>query len=129
LGEDAATISVSGMSRKFLLAIFGFAAVSGCGTPPKGIEILVSTAPPGASCLLIRGGQPIATAEPTPAIAIVPIDAAPVSAQCRRLGFEDAAAVVPPAALPSSPWFGYPVTEYRSAVLLVMTPRLAALPQ
>ena len=113
------------MSRKFLLAIFGFAAVSGCGTPPKGIEILVSTAPPGASCLLIRGGQPIATAEPTPAIAIVPIDAAPVSAQCRRLGFEDAAAVVPPAARPSSPWLGYPVTEYRSAVEIVMRPLMS----
>ena len=117
------------MSRKLLLAILGFAAVSGCETPPKGIEILVSTAPPGASCLLTRGGQPIATAEPTPAIAIVPIDAAPVSAQCRRPGFEDATAVVPPGVRPSYPWLGYPITEYRSAVLLVMTPRLAALPR
>jgi hypothetical protein len=117
------------MWRKLIFTGLGLTTVAGCGTPPKGIEILVDTAPPGASCLLSRGGQPIATAEPTPAIAIVPIDTAPVLAQCRRPGFADAEAVVPPAVRPSYPWFGYPVTEYRSAVTLVMTPRFAALPR
>jgi hypothetical protein len=116
------------MSRKLILAILGLGAVSGCGTPPKTIEILVSTAPPGASCLLSRGGQPIATVEPTPAIAIVPIDAAPVLAQCRRRGFADAAAAVPTGVRPSYPWFGYPVTEYRSSVELVMTPLMSGMP-
>ena len=100
-----------------------------CGTPPRAIEILVNTAPPGASCLLSRGGQPVAVAEPTPAVAVVPIDAAPVLAQCRRPGFEDAAALVPPAIRPSYPWLGYPITEYRSAIMLMMTPRWAAPPR
>src|SRR5436309_8272989 len=108
--------SGSAMRRQLMLTVLGFAALSGCGTPPKGIEILVDTSPPGASCLLSRGGVPLATAEPTPAIAIVPIDPAPVVAQCRRPGFADAEAVVPPAVRPSYPWLGYPITEYRSAV-------------
>ena len=112
-----------------ILTITALAAIAGCGTPPRGMEILVSTSPPGASCVLSRGGVPLATAEPTPAIAIVPIDAAPLLAQCRRPGFADAEAVVPPAARPSYPWFGYPITEYRGAVLVVMTPHFAALPR
>ena len=82
------------MWRKLIFTVLGLTTVAGCGTPPKGIEILVDTAPPGASCLLSRGGQPIATAEPTPAIAIVPIDTAPVLVQCRRPGFQDVAAVI-----------------------------------
>ena len=117
------------MWRKLIFTVLGLTTVAGCGMPPKGTEILVDTAPPGASCVLSRGGQPIATAEPTPAIAIVPIDTAPLLAQCRRPGFADAGAVVPPAVRPSYPWFGYPVTEYRSAVTLVMTPHFAALPR
>jgi hypothetical protein len=111
-----------------ILTITALATVSSCGTPPRGTEILVSTVPPGASCVLSRGGVPIATAEPTPAIAIVPIDPGPLVAQCRRPGFADAEAVVPPAVRPSYPWFGYPITEYRGAVTLVMTPHFAALP-
>ena len=82
------------MWRKLIFTVLGLTTVAGCGMPPKGTEILVDTAPPGASCVLSRGGQPIATAEPTPAIAIVPIDTAPVLAQCRRPGFADAEAVV-----------------------------------
>jgi hypothetical protein len=117
------------MRLNLILTILGVAAVAGCETPPKGIEILVSTAPPGASCVLSRAGVPIATAEPTPAIAIVPIEGPPVAVQCRRPGFEDVAAVVPPAVKPSFPWLGYSVTEYRSAVTLVMVPHFAALPR
>jgi hypothetical protein len=117
------------MQRKLILTVLGLTTVAGCGTPPKGMEILVDTAPPGASCVLSRGGQPIATAEPTPAIAVVPIDTAPVLAQCRRPGFADAEAVVPPGVPPSYPWLGYPITEYRSAVTLIMTPHFAALPR
>jgi hypothetical protein len=115
------------MQRNLVLAILGVAAVVGCETPPKGIEILVSTVPPGASCLLTRAGQPIATAEPTPAIVIAPIGPAEVAVQCRRPGFEDAAAVVPVRAARSS--WGYTASDYRSAVTLVMVSRGAGPPR
>jgi len=115
--------------RKIVFAIFGLSALVSCGTPPRALEILASTAPPGASCLLSRGGQPLAAAEPTPAVAVVPIDPAPVLARCRRPGFEYAAALVPPAVRPSYPWLGYPITEYRSAIMLMMTPSWAGPPR
>ena len=116
------------MRRNLILVILSLTVLAGCGSPPRGTEILVSTAPPGASCVLSRGGVPIATAEPTPAIAIVPIDAPPLLAQCRRPGFADAVGAVPPAIRPSYPWLGYPIREYRAAVTLTMTPQFAALP-
>src|SRR5690349_8208882 len=47
------------------------AVLSGCSSSPDKTEILVGTTPPGASCLLTRLGQPIATVAPTPAIALV----------------------------------------------------------
>ena len=113
-----------------ILTITALATVSGCETPPKGIEILVSTVPPGAACALSRAGQPIATAEPTPAIAIVPIDPAPVLVQCRRPGFQEATAVLPARGV--GPGWTYaitahPASDYQSAVTLVMVPGLAAL--
>jgi hypothetical protein len=36
---------------------------------------------------------------------------------------------VPPAPRPSAPFLGYPITQYHSAVTLLMTPRFAALPR
>ena len=117
------------MPRKLILTVLCLAALAGCETPPKGVEILVTTVPPGASCALSRGGAPIAVAEPTPAIAVVPIDGPPVTVQCRRPGFADAEAVVPPGIRPSYPFLGYPTAEYRTAVTLTMTPRFAALPR
>ena len=115
------------MQRNLILAILGVTALAGCETPPKGVEILVSTVPPGASCQLSRFGQPIATAEPTPAIAVVPIGPAEVAVQCHRPGFEDAAAVVPVRA-PRSSW-SYTASDYQSAVTLIMVPRVAGLPR
>src|SRR5436305_11333024 len=81
-----------------LLTILGAALLAGCGDarPPQ-FEILVSTAPPDASCVLMRAGQPIATAAPTPAIAMIAGVPEEVVVQCRRPGFADAAAVLPPA--------------------------------
>ena len=117
------------MRLNLILTILGVATVAGCGTPPKGVEILVSTVPPGASCLLSRFGQPIATAEPTPAIAIAPIGPAEVAVQCRRPGFEDAAAVVPVRAARSSWSWSYTASDYQSAVTLVMVPRGAGPPR
>jgi hypothetical protein len=118
------------MRRKLTLTVLGLTALAGCGTPPKGIEILVSTVPPGAGCALIRAGQPIGTAEPTPAIAIVPIDPAPILVQCRRPGFQEATAVLPARGV--GPGWTYaitdhPASDYQSAVTLVMTPGMAAL--
>lgn len=68
-------------------------------------EILVNTLPPGASCVLSRGGQPIATATPTPAIGLVDPSDAPVTVSCRRAGFQDAAVTV--VALPPPQGYGF----------------------
>ena len=66
-------------------------------SPPRYAGILVNTAPPGASCVLTRGGQPIATAEPTPAIALVdPAVTDGIAVTCRRHAFEEVAVLVPP---------------------------------
>jgi hypothetical protein len=62
---------------------------------PDRVEILVATAPPGASCVLTRAGQPIATADPTPAIAMIEPGSGEIAVHCRRRGFADAAAVLP----------------------------------
>src|SRR5258708_15365224 len=82
------------MRRDLLLTILGLAALAGCRWTPERSEILVGTTPPGASCLLTRLGQPIATADPTPAIALVDPAPAEIVVQCRRHGFADATAVV-----------------------------------
>jgi hypothetical protein len=74
--------------------------LSGCSAPsgPQRVEVFVNTAPPGASCLLSRAGQPIAAAEPTPAIALVEPGADAVTVTCRRPGFQDGLASVIPRA-------------------------------
>jgi hypothetical protein len=84
--------------RLAILASLCAGLLSGCTTPsePPRVEIMVNTAPPGASCLLSRAGQPIATAEPTPAIALVDPSADAVTVTCRRAGFQDASAAVIP---------------------------------
>jgi hypothetical protein len=53
-------------------------------------EVLVNTDPPGASCTLTRAGQPIATAGPTPAIALVDPGTTDIGVTCQRPAFEDA---------------------------------------
>src|SRR5712692_1374690 len=86
------------------LAILCTALISGCGTGPDRAGIMIGTTPPGASCTLSRLGQPIATAEPTPAIALVDPTGNDVTILCRRRGFEDA--VVTLAARKTEPGFG-----------------------
>src|SRR5207248_10846323 len=83
-----------------------------------------------AACAFIRAGQPMSPAEPTPAIAIVPIDPAPILVQCRRPGFQEATAVLPARGV--GPGWTYaitdhPASDYQSAVTLGMTPGMAAL--
>jgi len=108
------------------------ATLGGCwSAKPPQFEILVSTMPPNASCVLTRAGQPIATAEPTPAIALIDTAAAEVVVQCRRPGFADAAAVLPP---PVGPGWGYAVSgrsaaDYQRSVSLVLTPLPPGLPR
>ncbi len=76
----------------------GMGLLSGCTSPPERAEILVSTAPPGAFCILARLGQPIAAAGPTPAIALVDPTATDIAVTCRRNGFEEAVVLLPPRA-------------------------------
>ena len=72
--------------------------LSGCyGGAPERAEILVNTAPPGASCVLSQAGQPIAAVAPTPAIALVDPAAAVLAVSCRRSGFADVDLPLPPA--------------------------------
>src|SRR5579872_6734536 len=72
---------------------------------PERAEILVNTLPPGAACVLSRGGQPIATAAPTPAIGLVDPSDAPVTVSCQRPGFQEAAVTV--VALPPPQGYGF----------------------
>jgi len=82
------------MRRPLTLLFLCAATLVGCRSAAERSEILVGTAPPGASCVLTRLGQPIATADPTPAIALVDPTPAEIVVQCRRRGFEDAVAVL-----------------------------------
>ena len=113
------------MRLALLLTIFCVAALAGCRWAPERGEILVGTAPPGASCLLTRLGQQIATADPTPAIALVDPAPAEIVVQCRRHGFADATAVV--AARPTRSFWGS--SSYQGSVELVMTPLMSGMPR
>jgi hypothetical protein len=115
-----------------LLTIFGAAVLAGCwdARPPQ-FEILVSTAPPNASCVLTRAGQPIATAAPTPAIAMVEVVPEEVIVQCQRPGYAEAAAVLPPRV---GPGWGYAVSghtasDYQRSVTLVLAPLTPGAPR
>src|SRR6266852_4546383 len=92
------------MHRKLTLAALCAALVSGCGYPPGNPGILVGTTPPGASCVLSRLGQPIATVAPTPGIALVEPGAGEITIGCSRRGFADAAVTLP--ARDAGPGFG-----------------------
>src|SRR6266446_4095021 len=116
------------MRRQLILLFFCAAALAGCRSAPERSEILVGTVPPGASCLLTRLGQPIATADPTPAIALVDPAPAEIAVQCRRHGFADATAVV--AARPArSSWTGLSSVAYQGSIEIVMTPLMSGVPR
>ena len=80
------------------------ALLFGCSSQPEKPGILVVTTPPGASCVLSRLGQTIATADPTPAIALADPTADDVTILCRRHGFADEAVTL--AARRTEPGFG-----------------------
>ena len=103
------------MRRHVPFAILASALLSGCYFgPPEPAEILVNTAPPGASCLLTGQGRTLATMAPTPAIALVDPAAGGLAVSCRRPGFADANVPLPP--YPSG------VRERRVEIALVPNP-------
>ena len=110
--------------HRTLALLVGF-LVSGCYQAPSTAEFLVDTIPPGATCVISQLGQPIATVEPTPAIAIVNLVGAEIGVLCRRPGYLDVAVAVPPPPPPGLP--GYtanrrPQIDYQTRVDVAMRP-------
>jgi hypothetical protein len=111
--------------RRMILATL-CAVVSGCGYPPQTPGILVTTAPPGASCMLTRFSQPLATVASTPAIALVDPAVGDITIGCSRPGFADAAITVPARETGSSFGtfvYGRPAFDYPPQVEIVLQPR------
>lgn len=67
-------------------------SLGGCATIIDGTsqEILVSTNPNGANCVLERQGQPIASLPATPGAALVKKSKYDITIRCKKEGFEDA---------------------------------------
>jgi len=101
------------------------ALLSGCfGWGPDKVEVLVSTLPPGAACLVSRAGQPIATAEPTPAIARIDPAAGDVLVSCHRRGFQDAAVTLPAAQIGmTGPFYSAWEADYQRHIEIALVPR------
>jgi hypothetical protein len=116
-----------GHPRSSLTALAALCAtlLFGCASQPDRTEILVGTTPPGASCILTRLGQPIATVAPTPAIALVEPNPDEIDIRCSRQGFEDAAATLPAReAWPSvRTVLGLAAPDYQRRVDIVLAPR------
>lgn len=93
---------------------------------PRQAEILVVTTPPGADCTLSRDGAPVATAGPTPAIALIEPGSGTVTVTCRRPGFGDATATLAARrAWPDLDLFlhGTPPFDYPSEITLALPPK------
>jgi hypothetical protein len=113
--------------RSSLNALSGLcvAVLCGCAGSPDRIEILVGTTPPGAACTVTRLGQPIATVDPTPAIALVDPGSDEIVVHCSRQGFEDAAVTLPAREtwLSFGTLYGHPASDYQHRVDIVLVPR------
>jgi hypothetical protein len=107
--------------------MLGAVLLAGCASQSGRIELLVTTTPPGASCLVTRLGRPIATTEPTPAIARLTAGAGDIDVLCKRTGFADAAVRVPTSA-PRLEYglFAAPDEERRVDITLQPPPGAAA---
>jgi hypothetical protein len=104
------------------------ALLAGCGPPPQGNEVFVSTTPPGAVCTLTRAGKPIATAGPTPAIALVQPSEDAITVACRRPGFATASVTLPARQTwPGIDFFAYGTApyDYRHRVDIALVPEPA----
>ncbi len=116
----------SKIPHSLIVAALCAALLSGCSSPPDRTEILVGTTPPGASCLLSRLGQPIATVAPTPAIALVEPNPSEIDISCSRQGFADAAVTLPAqdAGLSfGAVIYGRPASDFQRRVDIVLVPR------
>jgi hypothetical protein len=113
--------------RSSLIVLAGLctALLCGCGGPPNQSEILVVTTPPGASCTLIRLGQPIATVAPTPAIALIDPGAGDIAIHCSRQGFADAEVTLPAreTSLSFGMLYGNPPPGDQARADIVLVPR------
>ena len=108
------------------LAALCAALLSSCSSQPDRTEILVGTTPPGASCILTRLGQPIATVAPTPAIALVEPEPGEIDISCSRQGFADAAAMLPALETGLSLGaviYGRPASDHQRRVDITLVPR------
>jgi hypothetical protein len=113
------------------LAALCIALLAGCGGQSDRAEILVVTTPPGASCTLTRLGQPIATVDPTPGIALVYASSGEIGIRCRRQGFADAEATLPAREiwLSFGTIYGRPASDYQPRVDIVLVPRPLGAPR
>jgi hypothetical protein len=81
--------------RKLTLFAACATSLAACASPPPNVVgVFVETFPPGASCIVSRGDQPIGQIDQTPGIATVPNQEADYLVSCRRSGFADVDAVV-----------------------------------
>ena len=103
------------MPRHVPLVVFVAVLLSGCYSgPPEAAEILVSTSPPGAACVVSMQGRPLTSMAPTPAIALVDPAAGGLAVSCRRSGFADANVPLPP----------YPATVRERRIDIALVPYL-----
>ena len=114
-----------GGNRGLVAAIVAAGLLAACAAPRQD-EILVATTPPGADCSLTRDGERVATAGPTPAIALVAPGSGAVTVTCRRPGFGDATATL--AARRAWPdvdllLHGTPPFDYPSQIELALPPK------
>jgi len=80
--------------RKLTLFAACATSLAACASPPpNAVGVFVETFPPGASCIVSRGDQPIGQIDQTPGIATVPNQEADYLVSCRRSGFDDVGAV------------------------------------
>src|SRR5260370_3127216 len=79
------------------LSLFAACATSlaACASPPpNAVGVFVETFPPGASCIVSRGDQPIGQIDQTPGIAMVPNQEPDYFVSSRPRAFEDLGAVI-----------------------------------
>jgi len=82
------------MWRFPILSLAVSVALSGCYAEHwQQDEILVTTMPPGAACILTREGRQVGEIASTPGIALVSRSGADILIGCRRDGFREARAV------------------------------------